>query len=149
MKHEKEYLKLTTVLFRTMQNVEAVIKRDIKSHHLNTSEFGTLELLYNRGPQPMQSMASRLLMANSSMTYVIDQLEQKGWITRCQDEVDKRVMVVGLTEQGKTFFDNIFPKHVETLSTIYETLNEDELTALINILKKVGYQAKDLREKKK
>ena len=77
MKHKDEYLKLTTVLFRTMQNVESVIRSDIQSYQLNTSEFGTLELLYHRGAQPMQSMASRLLMANSSMTYVIDKLKKE------------------------------------------------------------------------
>jgi MarR family 2-MHQ and catechol resistance regulon transcriptional repressor len=145
---DKSYLKLTTVLFRTMQNVEAVIKKDIKSHHLNTSEFGTLELLYNRGKQPMQSMASRLLMANSSMTYVIDQLEQKGLIYRQQDDVDKRMMMVDLTDQGRLFFDQIFPRHVETLSKMYEKLSKEELDILIESLKKVGYQAKSLQEKK-
>lgn len=144
MQHKEDYLKLTTVLFRTMQNVEAVIKNDILSYQLNTSEFGTLELLYNRGPQPMQSMASRLLMANSSMTYVIDKLEKKEMIVRKQDEIDKRIVMVELTEKGRNFFDSIFPHHVETLKKIYHDLNEEELKFLIKTLKKVGFKAKEL-----
>lgn len=144
MQHKEDYLKLTTVLFRTMQNVEAVIKNDILSYQLNTSEFGTLELLYNRGRQPMQSMASRLLMANSSMTYVIDKLEKKEMIVRKQDEIDKRIVMVELTEKGRNFFDSIFPHHVETLKKIYHDLNEEELKFLIKTLKKVGFKAKEL-----
>lgn len=144
MQHKEDYLKLTTVLFRTMQNVETVIKNDILSYQLNTSEFGTLELLYNRGPQPMQSMASRLLMANSSMTYVIDKLEKKEMIVRRQDEDDKRIVMVELTEKGKAFFDAIFPNHVETLKKIYQELTEEELKFLIKTLKKVGFKAKEI-----
>lgn len=144
MNHEKEYLKLTTVLFKTIQNVESVIKCDIQSHQLNTSEFSALELLFNRGPQPMQTIASRMLMANSSMTYVMDKLEQKGLIRRSQQQLDKRVMMVELTEVGTSFFSNIFPKHVQTLSKMYEHLSEEELVQLIETLKKVGYRAKEI-----
>jgi len=141
MEHDKNDLKLTTVLFRTMQNVTAVIQKDIQSYQLNTSEFGTLELLYNRGRQPIQSIASRLLMANSSMTYVIDKLENRGFITRTADVIDKRMTMIDLTREGKAFFDSIFPKHKETLRSIYQDLSDDELTQVIELLKKIGYRA--------
>ena len=145
MQRDKDYLKLTTVLFRTMQHVESVIKQDIQSYQLNTSEFGTLELLYNRGSQPMQSIASRLLMANSSMTYTIDKLESKKLILRKQDETDRRVMMVELTLEGKNFFEVIFKHHVEALTEMYGHLSDDELKILIQTLKKVGYKAKEIQ----
>ncbi len=149
MSYDKEYLKLTTVLFRAMQNVEAVIKNDISSYQLNTSEFGVLELLYNRGKQPIQSIASKLLMANSSMTYVIDKLENKKMISRTTDEVDRRITMIDLTKEGHQFFSSIFPNHVNTLSQIYQSLSQEELANLIDSLKKVGYQAMYLNGEKK
>jgi len=149
MSYNKEYLKLTTVLFRSMQNVEAVIKNDISSYQLNTSEFGVLELLYNRGKQPIQSIANRMLMANSSMTYVIDKLEDKKMISRTQDEVDKRITLIDLTKEGHKFFSSIFPNHVQTLSNIYQCLSPEELTVLIESLKKIGYQAMEMNGTKK
>lgn len=148
MSREKDYLKLTTVLFRAMQSVENVIKKDVLSYNLNTSEFGTMELLYNRGKQPMQSIASRMLMANSSMTYVMDKLEQRQMIYRSPGEEDKRVIMVDLTEQGRTFFAGIFQHHVETLGSMFEILDEDELPKMIELLKKVGYNAKRVSEDK-
>jgi len=149
MVNDKEYLKLTTVLFRSMQNVEAVIKKDISSYQLNTSEFGVLELLFNRGKQPIQSIANRMLMANSSMTYVIDKLEDKKLITRTQDEVDKRITMVDLTKEGQNFFSSIFPNHVQTLKNIYQCLSPEELIVLIESLKKIGYQAMEMNGVKK
>lgn len=149
MSYDKEYLKLTTVLFRSMQNIETVIKNDISSYQLNTSEFGVLELLFNRGKQPIQSIANRMLMANSSMTYVIDKLEDKNMISRTQDEVDKRITMIDLTKKGHQFFNSIFPNHVQTLKNIYQCLSEDELKVLIESLKKIGYQAMEMIGAKK
>ncbi|MDO9628797.1 MAG: MarR family transcriptional regulator [Acholeplasmataceae bacterium] len=149
MSHDKEYLKLTTVLFRAMQNVETVIKNDISSYQLNTSEFGVLELLYNRGKQPIQSIANRMLMANSSMTYVIDKLEQKNMISRTQDDIDKRITMIDLTMEGHHFFKGIFPNHVKTLGNIYQCLSPEELNELIESLKKIGYHAMEMNGVKK
>jgi MarR family transcriptional regulator, 2-MHQ and catechol-resistance regulon repressor len=149
MNEEKDILKLTTVLFRTMNNVEAVIKKDIKGYQLNATEFGTLELLYNRGSQPIQSICNRLLMANSSMTYTIDKLEDRGLITRVVDEQDRRNTLIDLSNEGKTFFDSIFPNHIETLQAMYQKLTNDEIKTLIESLKKIGYEAMRIHEVKK
>lgn len=148
MNDEKDILKLTTVLFRTMNNVEAVIKKDIKGYQLNATEFGTLELLFNRGKQPIQSICNRLLMANSSMTYTIDKLEERGFLTRVSDEQDRRNTLIDLSPQGKVFFDSIFPHHVETLQAMYQNLTQEEIKTLIESLKKIGYEAMRLHEVK-
>ncbi len=148
MSEEKDILKLTTILFRTFNNVEKVIKNDIKGYQLNSTEFGTLELLYNRGKQPIQSICNRLLMANSSMTYTIDKLESRGLITRVSDESDRRNTLIDLSLAGKAFFDSIFPHHIETLKSMYQKLSPEELSVLIESLKKIGYEAMRINEEK-
>jgi MarR family 2-MHQ and catechol resistance regulon transcriptional repressor len=135
-------LKLTTILFRTFQHVQEVIKKDILSYDLNFAEFGALEALYHKGSLPIQSIGEKMLMANSSMTYVIDKLDKKGYITKIQDEHDRRNMLISLSDTGKTFFIEIFAKHKETLKSIYDILQVDEVNALSETLKKLGYHAK-------
>jgi MarR family transcriptional regulator, 2-MHQ and catechol-resistance regulon repressor len=147
MEQNSLYLKLTTVIFKTMQHMEKVIQDDIKSYGLNTTEFGALELLYNRGRQPMQSISNRMLMPSSSLTYVIDKLESRKFITREISPKDKRVTMIELTKEGISFFDQIFPSHIEKLKVIYSKLSEEELKLLIDSIKKVGYQAMEISEK--
>jgi len=149
MKENKEFLKLTTVLFRTMQNVESVLRKDVQTYNLNPTEFGTLEHLYHKGKQPIQNVCDRMLMANSSMTYVVDKLEHRGFVMRQQDEKDRRNTIIDLTESGKIFFEGIFPSHVQTLNHIYQALEPEEVTQLIHSLKKIGYQAMALNGGKK
>ncbi|MFA6692950.1 MAG: MarR family transcriptional regulator, partial [Acholeplasmataceae bacterium] len=104
-------LKLTAVLFRAMQHIERNIASDIESNNLNTTEFGTLEMLYHKGPRAIQMISKRLLMANSSMTYTIDKLEKKGFVKRTKDQNDRRNTEIALTNLGREYIEFILPKH--------------------------------------
>ena len=57
-------------------------QRNIRSCGLNTSEFGVLELLYNKGPHPLQQIGGKILVTSGTITYVIDKLAQKGLLIR-------------------------------------------------------------------
>ena len=137
-------LKLTTILFRTFQHVQSVIKQDIESYDLNIAEFGTLEVLYHKGELPIQAIGQKVLMANSSMTYVIEKLIEKKWITKMQNPQDRRNMLITLSDQGKIFFEEIFTKHQQTLKDIYDILQENEVDTLMLLLKKLGYHAQTI-----
>ncbi|MBN2268135.1 MAG: MarR family transcriptional regulator [Acholeplasmataceae bacterium] len=138
--------KLTAVLFRAMQHVQSVIAKDIESYGLNSTEFGTLEMLYHKGPRTIQTISKRLLMANSSMTYTIDKLEKKKYVSRCKDDNDRRNTEISLTNSGKTYISTILKTHEETLRELYKILNEEEKRLLIDLMKKLGYYAEKLKE---
>lgn len=138
-------LKLTAVLFRAMQHIERNIASDIESNNLNTTEFGTLEMLYHKGPRAIQMISKRLLMANSSMTYTIDKLEKKGFVKRTKDQNDRRNTEIALTNLGREYIEIILPKHAETLRELYKILSEDEKEELVGLMKKLGYYAEKLK----
>ncbi|TNF09132.1 MAG: MarR family transcriptional regulator [Bacillota bacterium] len=137
-------LKLTTILFRTFQHVQDIIKNDIASYGLNIAEFGALEVLYHKGSLPIHQIGEKVLMANSSMTYVIDNLTKKEFIRKIKHPTDKRNTMISLTDQGKKYFKTIFEHHQETLKTVYDILSIEETSQLSSLLKKVGYHAKTI-----
>ncbi len=49
------------------------------------------------------------IIASSSISYVVSQLEDKGSITREKDKDDKRVYMACLTEKGQSQMADIFP----------------------------------------
>ena len=103
-----------------------------------------LELLYNKGPQPIQRIRDRVLIASSSISYVVSQLEDKGWITREKDKDDKRVYMASLTEIGQSQMADIFPKHAKTLTKAFDVLTEDELATLQQAFKKLSAQSTEV-----
>ena len=134
-------LKVFIGLRRTNDMLDKLIHKDIKSYGLNVTEFAVLEVLYNRGEHTIQRIKERILIASSSTTYVVTNLEKKGYIQRRQDTKDKRVSYASLTEKGRAFMDEIFPNHANTIASIFSDLSEDELQGLQKVLKRISTQS--------
>ncbi|MGE7665654.1 MarR family winged helix-turn-helix transcriptional regulator [Ureibacillus composti] len=139
-----EKLKAFTVLLRSAQSVQDATKKDIAKYNLNQTEFAVLELLYHKGDQPIQVIGKKILIASSSITYVVDKLEEKNYVTRRACPTDRRVTYAGITEDGKELMDKIFPEHVEKIEEIFDKLSDQEVSTLIDYLKKVGLHANQL-----
>ncbi|QQD84320.1 MULTISPECIES: MarR family winged helix-turn-helix transcriptional regulator [Jeotgalicoccus] len=143
MDRVEESLKAFVGIKRTNDLLEKSVKKDVRKHGLNISEFAVMELLYNKGPQPINRIQERILIANSSTTYVLDKLQEKGYIVRLRDEHDKRSMKVELTEQGQALIGDIFPSHANLLSSLFDELSDEELSQFRNMLKKISAVAVD------
>jgi len=137
-------LKLFIVLTRTLESIQTQVVKDIKSHGLNKTEFGVLELLYSKGDHPIQQIGQKLLLASSSITYVVDKLETKKLIERRACPKDRRVTYATITDDGKELMNQVFPKHKEALNEILGGLDMNEKEILIKQLKKLGFHAQSM-----
>lgn len=144
MDRTKQSLNVFVGMNRALDTLEQITKEGVKRYGLNITEFAVLELLYNKGPQPIQRIRDRVLIASSSISYVVSQLEDKGWITREKDKGDKRVYMACLTEKGQSQMADIFPKHAETLTKAFDVLTKDELTILQQAFKKLSAQSTEV-----
>ncbi|GEK90941.1 MarR family winged helix-turn-helix transcriptional regulator [Alkalibacterium kapii] len=140
----EEELRALRILLKASTSVEKLVKKDMSSYGLNATEFTVLELLYSKGKQPIQKIGQQVLLASSSITYVVKQLEEKRLINRIVDVRDRRVTFCELTTKGKSLMEDIFPKHAEKISEIFESCSNEEVLALQTTLKKIGYKAADL-----
>lgn len=141
---EELSLKLFVVLTRTLDSIRKKIEDDIKSLGLNPTEFAVLELIYHKGDQPIQKIGEKVLIASSSITYVVDKLEQKQLVKRKPCANDRRITFATITLKGNNLMDTIFPKHTEAINEIMAGLTSDEKENMINELKKLGYYAESI-----
>ena len=137
-------LKLFVVFSKAFQAVEKQVIKNIRSFGLNLTEFAVLELLYHKGDQPIQKIGQKVLLASSSITYVVDKLEEKGLLQRKPCATDRRVIYASLTDDGKKLLDKIFPKHQEAMTEIMGGLTDEEKKWMIQYLKKLGLHAERL-----
>ncbi len=141
MKEENRYLKAFTIMFRAYQSVQDATKKDLLQYDLNQTEFGVLDFLYHNGEQPIQVIGKKILVASSSITYVIDKLEQKDYVCRRACANDRRVTYAVLTDEGQVLMDRIFPLHEQKINEIFQILDQQELEIMNMALKKVGLNA--------
>ncbi len=138
-------LKTLTTLFRAANSIERVIKEDVFKYGLNVSEFGVLEAIYHKGPMNVKDVLEKVLIANSSMTYVIDNLVTKGYLIKKQCEVDKRRFLLELSSKGNSLMDKIFPIHANNMRKILDILDIEEELSLQKSLSKIGKYAKEVK----
>lgn len=140
---ERSNLKTLTILFKTYQAVLKKVKESLKSSELTINEFTALEALNTLGSLTTSDLTNRVLLPNSSMTYVLDRLHSKGLINRTKDPIDSRVQRVALTVTGKDTITNLYQQHESFMRPYFEVLEEEEEQQLQYLLKKVGYKAAD------
>ena len=114
------------------------LKKTLKNYPINVTEFSVMEFLYSKGEKSIQEIRDRILLASGSATYVVDNLEKKGYVNRKISERDKRVTYIKLTETGMQLIDDIFPTHKKNTKKIFEKINDKELVVLKEILKKIN-----------
>lgn len=131
-------LKLFIVLSRAFKALNEQVNKSIQSKGLNPTEFAVLELLYHKGDQPLQQIGGKILLASGSITYVVDKLEEKGYLERVACPKDRRVTYARITEQGNSFIESIFPAHKERIHELMESLSDEEKHTAIELLKKLG-----------
>ncbi|WP_062109267.1 MarR family winged helix-turn-helix transcriptional regulator [Bacillus niameyensis] len=131
-------LKLYVVLYRALQAIDKKMANNYKSYGMNPTEFAVLELLFNKGDQPIQKIGQKILIASSSITYVVDKLEKKKYVKRVACPTDRRVTYAAITDEGKELMEEIFPKHAETMTEIMGGLNLSEKQVMVEQLKKLG-----------
>lgn len=144
MVKENQSLKALTVFLRASQHIQEVIRKDMMPYGLNPTEFAVLELLYHKGDQPIQIIGQKILIASSSITYVVDKLVGKNYVTRVGCAEDKRVTYASLTPEGQALIKTIFPEHEKRMEEVFEGLSLEELEQLIQSIKKIGYKAQSM-----
>lgn len=140
---QEDALHLHIALSRASQWINAHTDRDIRRHGLTRTEFGVLDLLYHKGPQPIQQIGERVLMSSGNITYVVDKLEKKQFVRRRACEEDRRQTFAEITDQGSKFIEEVFPEHAEVIAQATAGLNEEEKQLAAQLLKKLGKHAQE------
>lgn len=131
-------LSLWVILTRSTNALTRRIHEDIRSRGFSGTEWGVLEYLYHKGPQPMCNIGEKILVTSGSVTYVIDKLEGRGLLRRRPCEEDRRVTFAELTEEGRALMAAEFPKHAQFIRETMAALSPREQEAASALLKKLG-----------
>ena len=69
---------------------------------------------------------------------VIDNLEKRGYVRRERKKVDRRFMMVRLTDEGSELISNVFPPHAAVIAREMSVLSTREQKTLAQLCKKLG-----------
>jgi DNA-binding MarR family transcriptional regulator len=132
-----------------MQAGELYTKRLNKTHQVSVSQLYCILALYEHGPLPPSQIAKHIMVESSTVTGIIDRLEQKGLVCRLRDSPDRRVITIQLTERGKDIARNAPPpiqhKVVDGLERLPQNKIERIVKSLSEITRLLDVQDMDFR----
>jgi DNA-binding MarR family transcriptional regulator/catechol 2,3-dioxygenase-like lactoylglutathione lyase family enzyme len=131
-------LGLWIVLARAFNAVQARAAENIRGYGLTPGEFGVLEALYHKGPLQLSALQRKILVTSGGMTYLVDQLEQKGLVVRETPADDKRVRLAALSDKGRALIAGIFPDHQTAMEQALSGLSRAEQEAARALLRRLG-----------
>ncbi len=135
-------LKLLVVLSKAIKVIFDKMSKAIKSNYkISDTEFAILELLYHKKRLTLKEIGNSIIITSGSITYNIDKLEQKGYLSRIPCNEDRRVIHAEITKKGTDLFDEIYPHHLITVHNLMQGLTDDEKNIAIELLKKLGLNA--------
>ncbi len=117
---------------------DACDRQVLDSFSLNNSQYRVFSLLSMETGLRMTVLGERLMLSKSTITRIVDQLEERSWVRRIPDPVDRRAQDVILTPEGKSQRAAITQAHMQSLIDRMSQLDPGEQTHLINLLDKLS-----------
>ena len=97
---------------------------------LTRSEGSVLSTL-SAAPQRITTLAELEGLAQPTVTIMIKRLEERGWVERCRDDGDGRVVVVSITAQGSEALESFREQYRALLRTEMAAMNDEQVAELV------------------
>ncbi|WP_303177198.1 MarR family winged helix-turn-helix transcriptional regulator [Kocuria sp.] len=123
------------------------LQRDVDLRGLSRREFEVLATLYgaDRSGLRLRDLNSHVLLTQSSLSRMLERLENKGYVTRRQDSQDLRGVRVALTEAGGRLYEEISENNDQKVADVMSTvLDAQEIRVLTRLSERIHQYALSL-----
>ncbi|OXZ36339.1 MarR family winged helix-turn-helix transcriptional regulator [Finegoldia magna] len=132
--------KKSMAVYISMSRVINTLRREnnklILKHNLTLGQFAVMEALYSKGKLSTGEVMEKILTTSGNIPVIVKNLEKDGFITREQDESDKRRFILDLTDKGKDLMDEIVPENLKFMDELISLWDDDEKEELIILMNK-------------
>src|SRR5215204_5349330 len=96
---------------------------------LNRTDLRCLDWLFD-GPKTAGHLAAATGLSSAATTTLLDRLERRGLVRRVRDAVDRRKVLVEMTEDGHQQTDTFYAPLAQAGARMLERFTDDQLTAM-------------------
>lgn len=141
---QRETLFEVTAMFGTMiKRISQEWNKRGKEYNISFPQFKMLHILERFGSMKVSDIAEKMGLTSAAITGITDKLLTDGLVQRERAEADRRVVYITITEQGKEIIRMVTIDQDESVRTIFDTLEDEDIlhlkrifTAILNNLDK-------------
>lgn len=132
-------IQLTIYLIRKLMQSGAYYTKELnKKYNVSAPQIACLLALLESGPMALSQVAKKIMVNSSTLTGIIDRLELKGLVVRTRTSLDRRVITIELTEEGRKLARNAPPPIQMKIVEGLKQLSEEEREQIIQALEKLA-----------
>lgn len=103
---------------------------------VRSSEMGVLIYIKKENDNVTPINISRFFkITKPSVTAMINSLEKKGYLIKVRSDLDKRSLILRLTERGNELVDSTFSEYYKIIELLRDNMGEDRFNQLIESMK--------------
>lgn len=136
MPTEKEIVQSTIDLIK---NIDI---RSYKKGELSPLQLRTLIFIKDKGCVKSSDLAREFNVTPATITAQIDKLVNSGWLDRCDDGNDRRVINITLTPKAEKEVDKMVEKTVERYDWVFRSLTKEEQKTFLDLVIKINQNAR-------
>jgi len=109
------------------------------TYDITPAQYNVLRILNGSHPERLtcSAVGDRLLDRTPDVTRLLNRLEGRKLVDRQRAEHDRRVVEVGITDEGRALLDRMAPEVEETQERLTRHLSEKEQRQLSDLLEKL------------
>lgn len=127
----------TGLLVRRAQQAHLALWQQLVSRDISSPQFGVLSELKLETGISQADLGAKLDLDKSTITDIVNRLDERGLITRTKDLTDRRKYQLKLTKLGESELRMLQPRVTQMDKSLTKTLQDDELDALHQLLLKL------------
>jgi DNA-binding MarR family transcriptional regulator len=107
-------------------------------HNITQQQFNILRILRGQYPKPatINLLKERMIDKMSDASRIVDRLVQKGLVSRCTNNKDRRAVDIRISEEGLATLSKM-DGEFKTKEVLSKNLTEDEAATLSDLLDKM------------
>ncbi len=109
----------------------------LSKYNLSNSQFNIIVFIYFHGAKNLKELCAELLLAPSTISEMIVRMEDSQLVAKKRHEIDKRKIVIDITEKSREIVNSVIKKRVEFVKNITVQLPPDKLEELRILLTKM------------
>ncbi len=133
-------------VYRLVREYELCDQMCMGQFRVTASQGYTMLTLPESESMTMNTLSEAMGSANSTMTRMVDQLVNKGFVRRTTDDEDRRVVRVSLTAQGQETRHNLEQAQQYFFGQVLTEIPQDERHVFLQVLERVVVAIEKVRK---
>ncbi|XJZ26407.1 MarR family winged helix-turn-helix transcriptional regulator [Bacillota bacterium Lsc_1132] len=132
---------------KELRYIAGIIKqkgRELLSNYTITPpQFVALQWLFEVGDMTIGDLSSKMYLACSTTTDLVDRMEKNQLVMRVRDSQDRRVVRIHLLEEGERIIQEVIKKRQIYLEEVLKNFSDEEIQLLQSNLVKLHQEMRE------